>query len=204
MSLEDTPSGPGPDSDLVAQLAYRLNPDDPTKAHEQLASSPLLDGDGHWLRTLMAATNQLRGPEVPPDLHTRLVDLFANDDMNQRWAGPMEETVSILDTRDELELVGLRGPTKSQAWTVVLSAPSGELLIDGISQDGVTTLEGQLLERDPVVVPASYRVRIGGKPQAIEVDSLGRFSMGEFQPGTYSFELEGSRFALRWKLDVGK
>ncbi len=185
--------------DLLRRLAKRLAPSNPESVMETLRSEPALQGDLGWLARILDAGDQLPMPPVPPAVSAALHDLMPS-------ASPIrtEHAATIHDSRTAGELVGARGEnTSGEAWTVVVTAASADVVVDGeLCADGTTEVNGHVLVRDGE--PRSFHVGAPGSGVAeTRSDDSGQFSLGPLQSGEYELSARCPDFSISWSMRIG-
>lgn len=188
-------------AELLQRLAERLRPEDPSGCLEELRRSPTFSGDISWLARLFEAADFLPMPEVPESLHERLVSSF--DQVMGPRAARIERAVLLRDTRESQPLAGLRGTSvrETEQWSLVYSAPSGELVIDLVaSPERQLQAFAHLLPRSPGYVPFEVTGKPGASP--ITGDEQNTFELGDLGPGSHTFVLESDDFAIEWTVEI--
>jgi hypothetical protein len=172
-----------PIEELLRWLLGELSGDDMAKIDMLVASGdPSVTRTLSWLEWLVREARRTANDPPPPDLHDRLVGLFARPpvhsepvDAKQTCHGEL-----VFDGRRDHQLVGTRGAATPGSFQLAYTSPFGDVVLDvrPEDRDGVV-IHGQLLTEydltDPLVVTASGR----SEPLvSVSGDGLGRFKLG--------------------------
>jgi hypothetical protein len=180
-----TPAPNPPVEELLRWLAGELSADDMAKVDMLVASGdPSVTRTLSWLEWLARDARRAESDAPPPDLHTRLVDLFAqrrvlsgSSDVGQACYGEL-----VFDGRRDQRLVATRGTSAPGSYRLAYASPFGDVVLDVRPEDRESLMiHGQLLTEcdltDLLVVTASGRTE---PSVCVAGDGLGRFKLGRF------------------------
>lgn len=183
--------------DLIRRLAERVAPENPDRARLALDRSPELAGDLRWLAELFDAADRLPLDDVPPHVSAGLHRLFRG---NEPATDRHEDAVAIHDTRHGEELVGVRGHN-DDAWTMMFTAPSADVVVDGRPTAAGVHLTGQVLFRTGVS-EALHVTAVGSRSCTNLSDDVGQFDLGVLDPGPWTITLTGDHAHLTFRVDL--
>ena len=190
---------------LIARLAKRIAPRDPSLAIKALQEAPDLQGDLGWLQAALDASEQLRMPRVPRSLSDSIHAIMADRTVvSKRVPLRVESALRIHDSRAGGVLVGVRGEHPGTGWTAMYTAASADVILDGDKRpDGRTEVSGQILIRSGEAQPFEISV-IGDTTDTTSADEFGQFSLGNMADGTYEFAAQCEEFEVRWTEAIQK
>jgi hypothetical protein len=180
------PTPTPPIEELLRWLVGELSGDDMAKIDMLVAS-----GDASvtrtlsWLEWLVREARRTANDAPPPDLHARLVGLFA---LPPVVSGPGHRGQAchgelVFDGRRDHQLVGTRGAVTPGSFQLAYTSPFGDVVLDVRPEDRESVvIHGQLLTEydltDPLVVTASGRTE---PSVSVSGDGFGRFRLGRFK-----------------------
>ena len=182
--------------ELLRRLARIL---DDESLHQAVRDLERLDIDDttHWLTQIVEAAEALPLPEVPPVLSQDLKNLIAKD----RLITAVEAQL-VSDTRIDRQLAGVRGAETGEGWSLSFTSEVADLVIDVWPEpSGALAVEGQVMAHGATA--SAYRASVAGpKSVAVEGDRLGRFDLGQLDPGRYDLTVSNGRIQLSAVLDL--
>lgn len=183
--------------DLIRRLAERVAPENPERARLALDRSPELAGDLTWLADMFDAADHLPLEDVPPHVSAGLHRMFRG---TQPAASHPEDAVAIHDSRHGEELVGVRGEG-DDAWTMMFTAPSADVVVDGRPTTDATHLTGQVLLRTGGT-EAFEVTAVGSGSVTHHTDELGQFDLGALDAGSWTITVAGDNTQLTFRVEL--
>jgi hypothetical protein len=191
--------------ELIQRLARRISPENPEPTADALRRAPELRGDLAWLSGVLSAVDELPLPPVPPEVSASLHGIMAAGRPTPSADDPSfrtEHAVPIHDSRTAGVLVGVRGVHANEGWTIMYTATSADVIVEGNpGANGGTEVSGQILVRTGAAQPF-HVAAAGSSDTSTRADGVGEFFLGELTAGDYEFTATCNDFAIQWTLPV--
>ena len=185
--------------EMLRRLARLLDPESFSEAIEDIDA---LEADGqlpHWLTQLAQAAETLPLPDVPAVVSQDLRQMFGEAALVEAYRATL-----IRDSRHHRPLVGVRGGTAADDWSMLYTSEAADVVIDiWPREDGNFDLEGHVMERR--AADSAYRARVTGPVEVhVDGDRLGRFSVPSLLPGSYRIVVGNGEIELSFDADLGE